>query len=141
MTKIRKKSSKRNTLRKQYSVAKKVREHKKKLKKEIRTMKKSGVQKPIAKVLGIPNSFPDKAKMLDEMEYNEKLQTEAKKHAIALKKAQKAMPQGTMESYAEPIKGQVIQMDQSNQGKLSLEDIKQAERLMEISGEIETNAR
>ena len=43
MTKIRKKSSKRNTLRKQYSVAKKVREHKRKLKKEIRTMKKSGV--------------------------------------------------------------------------------------------------
>lgn len=87
MTKIRKKSSKRNTLRKQYSVAKKVREHKKKLKKEIRTMKKSGVQKPIPKVLGIPNSFPDKEKMLDEMEYMEKLQTEAKKHAIALKKA------------------------------------------------------
>jgi SET domain-containing protein len=32
-------------------------------------------------------------------------------------------------------------MDLSNQGKLSLEEIKQAERLMELTGEIETNAR
>jgi hypothetical protein len=43
MTKIRKHSSKRATLRKQYSVAKKVRDHKKKIKKEIRKMKKDGV--------------------------------------------------------------------------------------------------
>lgn len=79
MTKIRKHSSKRNTLRKQYSVAKKVRMHHKKVKKEIRTMKKSGAQKPLPKTMGIPNSHPEKAKMLDEMEYNEKMRAEAKK--------------------------------------------------------------
>lgn len=73
MTKIRKHTSKRATLRKQYSVGKKVRNHKKKLKKEIRNMKKAGITKPMPKLQGIPNAFPDKAKMLDEMEMNERL--------------------------------------------------------------------
>ena len=100
MTKIRKHSSKRSTLRKQYSVAKKVRDHKKKIKKEIRKMKKDGVQKPTIKTPGIPNSHPEKAKMLDELEYKDKLESEARATMIALKKAHKAMPNGVMESFA-----------------------------------------
>lgn len=43
MTKPRKHISKRITARKKYSVLKKVRDHKRKLKKEMRKMKKAGV--------------------------------------------------------------------------------------------------
>jgi nuclear GTP-binding protein len=43
MGKVRKSTSKRVTLRKKYSVDKKVKDHKKKLKKEVRKMKKTGV--------------------------------------------------------------------------------------------------
>ena len=138
MTAPRKHISKRATARKKYSVAKKVRQHTRKLKKEIRVMKNSGVQKPAAKVHGIPNAFPDKKKMLDEMEYQDKMQSEARKAHIALKKAQKAMPNGIMESYAEPIEAKVIVAEEK--GKLTEAEIKEAERLMEITGEIQPNA-
>lgn len=37
-------------------------------------MKKQGITKKIPKSLGIPNAFPDKAKMLDEIELAEKQQ-------------------------------------------------------------------
>lgn len=77
--------------------------------------------------------------MLDEMDYTEKLQNEAIKTAIAIKKAAKAMPNGIMESYAEPIKAEVI-MAEDKAGKLTDAEIKEAERLMEMVGEIETNA-
>lgn len=47
-------------------------EKQRKLKKEIRKMKKDGVVKKMPKSLGIPNSFPDKGKMLDEIEAAER---------------------------------------------------------------------
>ncbi len=72
MTKPRKHISKRLTLRKQYTVVKKVAEKQRKLKKEIRKMKKYGVVKKMPKSLGIPNSFPEKGKMLDEIEAAER---------------------------------------------------------------------
>lgn len=77
--------------------------------------------------------------MLDEMDYTEKLQNEAIKTAIAIKKAAKAMPNGIMESYAEPIQAEVIMME-DKAGKLTDAEVKEAERLMESVGEIETNA-
>ena len=72
MTKPRKHISKRLTARKQFTVARKVREKGRKVKKEIRTMKKHNIGKKIPKSLGIPNSFPDKAKMLEEIEIAER---------------------------------------------------------------------
>lgn len=101
-------------------------------------MKKTGVSKPAPKPLGIPNAFPGKAKMLDEMEYQDKQQAEARKTMIALKKAEKAMPNGIMQSFAEPIKAGVIVAEEK--GQLTDAEIKEAERLMEITGEIESNA-
>ena len=70
MPKIRKQTSKRVTLRKKYSVDKKVKDHKKKLKKEIRKMKKGGsiTAKSLKKISGIPNLFPFKNDMLDAIE-------------------------------------------------------------------------
>ena len=104
MTKIRKHSSKRITLRKKYTCEKKVRDHKKKLKKEIRNMKKGGIlKKPISKGVGIPNLYPFKNEMLDQLERKEKLDEDYRLHLQALKKAQKTLPQGTMESYAQTV--------------------------------------
>jgi len=69
MPKVRKKTSKRVTLRKKYSVTGKVREHHRKIKKEARVLKKGGMTpKRSKKSPGIPNLFPEKEKMLDDLE-------------------------------------------------------------------------
>lgn len=48
------------------------------------------------------------------------------------------MPNGIMESYAEPIQAKVIVAEEK--GKLTEAEIKEAERLMELTGEIKPNA-
>ena len=69
MPKIRKKSSKRATLRKQYSVQKKVKDHHKKIKKEAKKLSKLGIRpKNIKKNPGLPNLFPHKEEMMDALE-------------------------------------------------------------------------
>eukprot|EP00351_Strombidinopsis_sp_SopsisLIS2011_P002231 CAMPEP_0116888864 /NCGR_PEP_ID=MMETSP0463-20121206/24118_1 /TAXON_ID=181622 /ORGANISM="Strombidinopsis sp, Strain SopsisLIS2011" /LENGTH=76 /DNA_ID=CAMNT_0004554519 /DNA_START=34 /DNA_END=264 /DNA_ORIENTATION=- len=74
MTKIRKKSSKRVSLKKKYTVEKKVKEHKRKIKKESRKLTKAGLTpKRSSKQMGIPNLFPFKEEMLDAMERKETL--------------------------------------------------------------------
>jgi hypothetical protein len=72
MPKIRKQTSNRRTLRKKYSVAKKVVNHNRKIKKESRNLIKSGMTcKRTKKTIGIPNLFPHKEQMLDAMERKE----------------------------------------------------------------------
>ena len=74
MPKVRKKTSNRQTLRKQYAVQKKVKDHKKKIKKQARKLKGIGITpKKIKKSPGIPNLFPYKEDLLDAMERKEKL--------------------------------------------------------------------
>jgi len=69
MPKIRKKTSNRATLRKQYSVQKKVKDHHKKIKKESKKLAKLGIQpKRMKKSPGLPNLFPHKEEMLDALE-------------------------------------------------------------------------
>ena len=69
MPKIRKKSSKRVTLRKKYSVTGKVREHHRKIKKVARTLAKTGLTpRRTKKSPGIPNLFPEKEAMIDAIE-------------------------------------------------------------------------
>lgn len=100
-------------------------------------MKKQGVTKKMPKSLGIPNSFPDKAKMLDEIEAAERQQNEARKTMLALKKAARQMPNGTMESFAQPFQAKVVTSNLPDPSKLTADEIKEAERLMEMTGEIE----
>lgn len=67
-------------------------------------MKKTGItKKPISKGMGIPNLYPYKNEMLDQLERKEKLDSEYRDHINSLRKAQKTLPQGTMESYAESV--------------------------------------
>jgi nuclear GTP-binding protein len=102
MPKIRKSISKRVSLRKKFSVATKVKDHKKKLKKEVRKMKAGGVSgKAPKKVPGIPNLYPFKSDMLDAIERKEALDVEIRENAKSLRHASKALPGGTITSYAE----------------------------------------
>ena len=69
MPKIRKKTSKRPTLRKQHSVLKKVKDHHKKIKKEAKKLRKVGIQpKKMKKDPGLPNLFVHKEAMLEALE-------------------------------------------------------------------------
>jgi len=71
MPKIRKKTSKRVSLRKKYSCLKKVADHHRKIKKHARKMEKAGMQPNRNGKRGIgviPNSFPGKEALLNEME-------------------------------------------------------------------------
>ena len=68
MPKIRKKTSKVRTLRKKYSVEKKVKDHHRKIKKEARGLAKHGfTPKRAKKNPGIPNLCPEKEAMLNAM--------------------------------------------------------------------------
>ncbi len=105
-------------------------------------MKKGGVlKKPISKGVGIPNLYPYKNEMLDQLERKEKLDDEYRLHLLALKKAQKTLPHGTMESYAQSVQAQVLQFETDTAGQLRPEEIRQAELLMESVGELDPNAR
>lgn len=109
MGKVRKSTSKRVTLRKKYSVDKKVKDHKKKLKKEVRKMKKTGViKKASKKTPGIPNLYPHKNDMLDAIERKEAIDLEMREHAKSLRNAQNQLPKGTMASYAESVQAKVL---------------------------------
>ena len=102
MPKVRSNSSKRVTLRKKYSVDKKVKTHKKKIKKEVKKLKQQGLShKRSSKVQGIPNLYPFKEQMLDAMERKQNLDEEMQKHVKELRSAQKSLPSGTLENYAE----------------------------------------
>ena len=69
MAKSRKHMSKRITLRKKYSVTKKVKDHHRKIKKESKKLGKLGLTPKRTKLTpGIPNLTPFKEEMLDAME-------------------------------------------------------------------------
>jgi nuclear GTP-binding protein len=69
MPKIRKKSSKRVGFRERYCVLKKVKEHHRKIKKHAKKLGEAGI-KPRGTKKGnqIPNSFPNKEMLINEME-------------------------------------------------------------------------
>jgi len=69
MPKIRKRSSKRVGLREKYTCLKKVKEHHRKIKKIAKKMGQAGIKPKVSKKGSlIPNTFPDKEELLNEME-------------------------------------------------------------------------
>ena len=69
MPKIRKKTSKRTGFREKYSVLKKVKDHHKKIKKQAKKFAAAGVVPHKSKKGNqVPNSFPDKELLINEME-------------------------------------------------------------------------
>ena len=55
------------------------------------------------KDMGVPNLFPYKEELLNQMERKERLDEEQKEHLKSLQAANRALPKGTMASYAEEI--------------------------------------
>ena len=80
MPKIRRKSSKRVGFREKYKVQKKVQVHHKKIRKKARQLAQAGVKPHRArKGPSVPNSFPDKELLINEMEAQELSIKEARK--------------------------------------------------------------
>jgi hypothetical protein len=142
MPKIRKQTSGRRTLRKKYSVQKKVAHHHRKIKKESRGLIKAGMTpKRQKKALGIPNLFPHKEEMLDAIERKESANAAAQADNAALLRAgKKHLPHGTMETYAEEVSGRVQQFEEEKTfGGLTGEELAEAEELMIKTGELDPN--
>jgi len=81
--KILGRKSKRQKTSLKYNIQKRVREHKRRLKKQA---KKLGVTKPKKKDPGIPNSWPFKAEMLEDIERKKERKEELKEERIATAK-------------------------------------------------------
>ena len=90
MPKIRKRTSKRVGFREKYCVQKKVLEHHRKLRKTAKKLSAAGMKpKPSKKKMVIPNSFPGKEKLLNEMEKADVAERDARKNAKTLEEADK----------------------------------------------------
>lgn len=86
-----KKISKRQTLRKQYKITKKVKEHHKRLKKEAKKMRALGIAKKASKNENrIPNLYPFKKKMIEALERKRKNQDNEKKAKLLREKEEQA---------------------------------------------------
>jgi hypothetical protein len=86
MVKVHGKKSKRQTLRRKYNIDKKCRSTKKKQVKMARKIKKAGFIPNKQKEPGIPNLFPYKQQMIEQLENKEKQDEETKKLAKKLRK-------------------------------------------------------
>ncbi|KAL2090721.1 hypothetical protein ACEWY4_012984 [Coilia grayii] len=82
-----KKASKRVTCAKRFKIQKKVREHKRKLRKEA---KKKGISKRVKKDIGVPNSAPFKEEVLREAEQRKRELEELKEQNRIAKRNEKA---------------------------------------------------
>ena len=79
MPKIRKRTSRRLGLREKYAVEKKVKDHHRKIKKNAKKLSKAGVRPTKAKRRDVvPNSFPDKEELINQMEAQELMEKERK---------------------------------------------------------------
>ena len=144
MPKIRKKTSKRPTLRKQYSVQKKVKTHHAKIKKEAKKLSKLGITpKRMKKNPGLPNLFPHKEEMLIALERKQNMEKELLDQVKALRSAKKTLPGGTLENYAASVQAKVINYEEEKKmAGLTEGEIREATSLMAKAGEIEDpNAR
>ena len=92
MPKIRKRTSKRIGFREKYCVKKKVTAHHKKMRRTAKKLSAQGLKpKPGKNKMVIPNAFPGKEEMLNEMYMQEQIEREEKKKAIADLKAADAI--------------------------------------------------
>ena len=108
MAKSRKHMSKRITLRKKYSVTKKVKDHHKKIKKEGKKLGKIGLTPKRSKIVpGIPNLFPFKEQMLDQMERKLNLDKEMEAHLKEMRNAQRTLPSGDLKNYAAEVSAKI----------------------------------
>ena len=120
MVKVRKKQSKRIALSKKYNIQKKCKNAERKNKRMVKKMKALGtIPNNRKKSPGLPNLFPYKAQLIDQMERKENEAVENKKKAQKLKqKLKKKMrtdeeemkEDNDVEQYMEEITGKIIRL-------------------------------
>ena len=140
MPKIRKKSSKRIGLREKYTVIKKVSEHHRKARKMANKLTRAGHKVPLkvgkSKRNTIPNSFPFKEALINEMEAEYDQQKVLEKEQSKEKKLLDQLPKDKDERHVfnttEEHKGNKLKhQDKDEAGKLTKEDIAVAEQFMD----------
>jgi len=102
MPKIRKSTSKRSTLKHKYSIGKKIKDSKKKIKKEAKKLKAMGITplKHKKNNMGVPNIFPYKEQLLNSIERKENIDKERREQLKTMAQANAQMPKGSLENYA-----------------------------------------
>ena len=141
MPKIRKKTSKRIGFREKYCVKKKVSEHHKKMRRNAVKMGQAGIRpKPGKNTMVIPNIFPGKEEMLNEMYMQEKLEREEKKKAIIdMKEANKIMKDEQNYEFEQSLIAKVVHNEEDEAekfGGLSQKELKEAEKLIDPNSEL-----
>lgn len=140
MPKIRKKSSKRIGLREKYTVIKKVAEHHRKARKMANKLTRAGNKVPLkvgkAKRNTIPNSFPGKEQLLNEMEAEFDKEKALAKEQSKEKKLLDALPKNKdpkdVFNTTDTYKGDKLKhQDKDEAGKLTKEDIAVAEEFLD----------
>ena len=133
MPKIRKSTSKRSSLKRKYSIAKKIKDSKKKIKKEAKKPKAMGIApKKMKKQMGIPNIFPFKEELMNQIERKENMEKERKEHLKAMAQANAQMPKGSLENYAFQIQAKVERFEEEEKKNgLTEEEIREAESIID----------
>ncbi|CDW80860.1 gtp-binding protein- [Stylonychia lemnae] len=132
MPKIRKRTTRRVTLKKKYSIQKSAKDTKRKIKKEAKKMQKRGIlHKNTKKEVVIPNSYPYKEELMNEAEKKMQEEKDIKAHQKALEKANAQLPKGETH-FAQVIKGNVKKQEEEKlQDGLTHQEIAEAERLID----------
>ena len=133
MPKIRKHTTRKTTLKKKYSIQKKIKDSKHKVKKEAKKLKALGIApKKSKKNNGIPNIFPYKEELMNQLERKENLDKETKERLKALAQANNQMPKGTLENYATQVNAKVEQYTEEKKfGGLTEEELREAESIVD----------
>jgi len=145
MPKIRKKTTKVVTLRKKYSVEKKVKTHHRKIKKVAKGLAKHNITPRRAKKNpGIPNLFPEKEAMLNAIQRKTNMDAAQEENARLLKAGNKHLPHGDLAAYAQEAQGKVITFQEGEEAKyggMTPAELAEAESLMKETGELDPNSR
>ena len=133
MPKIRKSSSKRSSLKHKYSIAKKIKDSKKKIKKEAKKFKAMGIApRKMKKQMGIPNIFPFKEELMNSIERKENMEKEKKDQLKMMAQANAQMPKGSLENYAIQIQAKVERFEEEERKEgLTEQEIKEAEAIID----------
>jgi len=136
MPKIRKRTSKRIGFREKYAVKKKVAEHHRKMRKTSKKLSQQGIKpKPGKNNMVIPNAFPGKEQLLNEMEMAQKMERESRKNRISnIAEADKSMKDESNYQFEQSLIAPVNKQEEdptAKTGGLTEQDLKDAEMLMD----------
>jgi len=123
MGKIRKKSSKRQTLKVKHKITKKISDNHRKMRKEAKKRREAGILPKARKEPGIPNLYPFKKEMIEQLERQKKRLENAKvAKKLENKKQKLGAGDSTMEGLVEEVKAKVEKYVDESKNKNEDED-------------------